>query len=668
MSFKIAEGYVEVTADGRPIAGKVASDINRNSGPLSTIGAGMGAKIVAGTLGAIAAVGIGSKIVEFFGDGINYASDLNETINKSSTIFGGSQSRIESWSKTSVTALGLSKEAAINAAARFGDIFTQTGFLEDAAASASTKVVQMAADLGSFSNLDTADVTDRIAAALRGEYDSLKAVIPGISAARVEREALALSGKKNVSQITAQEKAQAVLNIIEKDGARAMGDFARTSDGFANTQKIVAAQAEELSGKFGTMLLPIAQKFQSFLGTSLIPALSSFGDWLGQNAETLKFVGSIVLGAIAGFTLFQTVLFATRVPMLLVTAAQWLFNVALAANPIGLVVTAIGALVAGLIYFFTQTELGREVWANVTSFIGTAMTWLWESVLKPVIDAIAGAWDWLYNTIILPIVTGIMIYVGLWAAVFTWLWETVLRPIFVGIGALFSWLWANVIGPIVGFIGANIRVLGIIFKWLWENAVSPALSALGAGFGWLWANVISPVADFIGGAISKVGNTTKTIFGGIAKFIGAAFQAALSVVKGPINGIIGLVNGVIKALNSIHVTIPSWVPIVGGQTFGLHLNTLPMLANGGIFRTAGLAIVGERGPEILSAGAGAQVTPLSRASDLMPQIGGGGGTHLHFEEGSVTIDASEVEDFNRVISIFSEIGQEARRGKKKKAA
>jgi hypothetical protein len=84
----------------------------------------------------------------------------------------------------------------------------------------------------------------------------------------------------------------------------------------------------------------------------------------------------------------------------------------------------------------------------------------------------------------------------------------------------------------------------------------------------------------------------------MASFIGDAFTGALSLVRGPINGIIGLVNSAIRALNGVSVTIPDFVPGIGGQTFGIHLPLIPRLASGANVRArAGgtLAVLGEAG-------------------------------------------------------------------------
>ncbi|MFU0242863.1 phage tail protein, partial [Streptomyces scabiei] len=429
-----------------------------------------------------------------------------------------------------------------------------------------------------------------------------------INAARVEQEAMAATGKTNARELTAQEKAAAVLAIVNKDGAAAMGDFAKTADGAANTQKTLTASLEDQQSKLGQTLMPLWQDFLGFLTDTAVPALSAIVDWISQNASWLGPL-SLALG--------------------LATTAVWLFNIALNANPIMLIITAIGALVGGILWVATQTTFFQDVWTNVTNAIGTAWNWLWTTVLQPVFTAIGEVFNWIYNNIIMPIVTGIMIYVGLWAAVITWLWETVISPVFAAIGQAFNWIWNSVISPVIGFISGAINNVGIIFDWLYANAVKPAFDGVAGAFNWVWNSVISPVIGFISDAINNVGNTVRDVFGGIGSFIGSAFQAALNVVRGPINGIISLVNSAIRGLNSLSVTIPSWVPIVGGQTWGLNLPTIPMLAKGGTITGAGSVLVGENGPEILNVGRGASVVPLT-GSQRTPVDGGE--KHFHLEQ------------------------------------
>ncbi|MTU01745.1 hypothetical protein GMD33_08535 [Parasutterella excrementihominis] len=604
----VAEGVVVIDADAKGVGKEIAKDLDNSRGAVAQSGQGIGRSIFGGIVGGFAAIG-GAKIVgDFLGGAISGASDLNETLSKSQTIFGANAGAIESWASGAAQAAGLSKAAALEAAAGFGNMFTQIGFGAEEAARLSQSTVQMAADLGSFNNVPTADVADRISAAFRGEYDSLQTLIPNINAARVEQEAMAATGKTNARELTAQEKAAAVLAIVNKDGAAAMGDFAKTADGAANTQKTLTASLEDQQSKLGQTLMPLWQDFLGFLTDTAVPALSAIVDWISQNASWLG-----PLSAALGIA----------------TTAVWLFNIALNANPIMLIITAIGALVGGILYLATQTTFFQDVWTNVTNAIGAAWNWLWTSVLQPVFTAIGDVFSWIYNNIIMPVVTGIMLYIGLWAAVITWLWQSVISPVFAAIGQVFNWIWGSVISPVVGFISAGIQAAGAVFSWLYASAIKPAFDGVAGAFNWVWGSIISPVANAISGAINNVGNTVRDVFGGIGSFIGSAFQAALNVVRGPINGIISLVNSAIRGLNSLSVTIPSWVPIVGGQTWGLNLPTIPMLAKGGTITGAGSVLVGENGPEILNVGRGASVVPLT-GSQRTPVDGGE--KHFHLEQ------------------------------------
>jgi len=662
MAIIIAEGVVEVTGDGSKVTDQVAKDIDANGAPIEKAGNGMGRKLI----GGLVAIGAVAGVTNWLSGAVTGASNLNETISKSSVIFGDSAGIINEWGNQASRQVGMSKEAAMAAAAGFGDMFSQIGFASDAAAGMSINTVSLAADLGSFSNLDTADVADRMSAAFRGEYDSLQAVIPNINAARVESEALAATGKKTASELTAQEKATAVLAIVSKDGARAVGDFAKTSDGFANQTKISTAQLADMQAEVGTALLPTMQSLMSFVLTDVIPAFKGIAGWVSENIGYLGTLGTIlgVTAAVYGIVtvagnLYKAFQIASAASTGGLTVAQWALNAAMSANPIGLVVIAIGLLVAGIVWVATKTTFFQDAWAVMTTAIGTAWQWLWDTVLNPVFTAIGAVFTWLYENIITPVVTGIMIYVGLWAAVFTWLWGTIISPIFTAIGAVFTWLYENAIMPVVGLIVASVQAWGAVFTWLNANIIQPVFAALGVAFNWIWNNVISPVANFISGAITRVGSTIRSVFGGISGFIGSAFQAVLGVVRGPLNALIGLINGVIGGLNSVSVSIPAWVPVVGGQTFGLNIPRLPFLARG-TNNAPDAFIAGEAGPELITGAAGSTVRPYSATQDLLTGMGKGD----TYNFGGVSIPADSVDDFVKLIEMFKKMTQAARQGRR----
>lgn len=372
----------------------------------SSIGGTM-AKVAGVAAGALAAVGVG----QFFGDAIRGASDLNETLNKSNVIFGDNAGAIEKWASGAAKSVGLSKAAALEAAAGLGNMLQQLGYTGDAAAKASTDTVKLAADLGSFNNLETGDVLDRISAAMRGEFDSLQALIPNINAARVEQEALAMTGKNSAKELTAQEKATATLAIIQKDGAAAANDFAETQDGLANKSKTAGAQFADLKAKIGEQLLPTVQNLMGFISDKGLPAFDSLSttlsDKLGPAFQNMKdfaaaafkeyqdnkpFIDGIViaLGAMA------VTLGVLRVATAIATGVQILWNAAMLANPIGVIVILLAGLVAAIVWAYKENETFRnvvdKVWSAIKGFFSSA----WNDVIKPIfgwmVEATINVW------------------------------------------------------------------------------------------------------------------------------------------------------------------------------------------------------------------------------------------------------------------------------------
>lgn len=522
-----------------------------------------------------------------------------------------------------------------------------------------------------------------IVSAMPGQMNQLAQSLLGASAGQMDLYNAMQDGTVSFDQFNA-----AVMDL-NKNGTNGFASFEKqardSTDGIATAQAnlstAITRNLATVIEKLRPQIMAAASAMTGLVNAmgplvvQVVEAGSAFLGWASVNMDWLIPLG-IALGVVAAGLLAVNVaatvaaagglakwVLATKAG----AAAQAAFNVVMNANPIMLVITAIAALVAGLVYFFTQTELGREVWANVTAAIGAAFTWLWESVISPVVDFIVTAWGelmsffndawtnvlqpifaaigavftWVYENVILPVVTAIMLYIGLWAALVQFVWENVIQPAMTAIGALFTWLWVNAVQPAVNFINlalqgfgiavqwlnsniiqpvfaaigaifgwiynsivvpivngviAYFQMLGAIFTWLYSNVVQPVFNAVGAAFNWIWGSIIRPVINFINSAINNVGSTIRAVFGGIASFVGSAFQAVLGVVRGPINALINLINGIIGGLNSIKVNIPSWVPIVGGQTFGLNIPKIPRLAEGGLIpRSPGgtLAVVGE---------------------------------------------------------------------------
>lgn len=248
---------------------------------------------------------------------------------------------------------------------------------------------------------------------------------------------------------------------------------------------------------------PLIEEFKRFAGYSLAN-LKTAWEWFLDNSS---WIGTITAAIVAGVVAWKTYIAVTtawKTVIIAAQVAQAAFNAVLAANPIGLIITAIAALAAGLTWFFTQTELGQQVWAEFTRFLGEAWAnisaWfkeLWETSLKPVFDAIGAIVTWLWENILQPIVNLIVGYIQFLGQWYTWLWESIISPIIQVWAAIFTWLWENILSPVINFIVGYIQFLGSYYTWLWETIVQPVINAIGAIITWLWENIIKPVFDFI---------------------------------------------------------------------------------------------------------------------------------------------------------------------------
>ena len=107
----------------------------------------------------------------------------------------------------------------------------------------------------------------------------------------------------------------------------------------------------------------------------------------------------------------------------------------------------------------------------------------------------------------------------------------------------------------------------------------------------------------------------KKVWEGVKQTFGGVWDGIVSIAKGAVNLIINTMNGMINGLNRLKWEVPSWIPVLGGKSWGFNLAKIPLLAEGGDINRGGMAIVGDAGPELLELPTGARVTPLSKSEE-----------------------------------------------------
>lgn len=392
---------------------------------------------------------------------------------------------------------------------------------------------------------------------------------------------------------------------------------------------------------------------------SLASALQSVGDWVGAHGDVVRsaivgigagfaafkvagiitsaanalkvFAGAIkaaqaAQGAAAAVKAFTSTMIKGRVATKAATGVQAAFNAVMNANPIMLVITAIGALVAGLIWFFTQTETGRAAWASFTAFLSSAwqsavafVTGLGQNIAnfftQTIPNAIQSVIQWFQQlpSAIGTALSNLITSIGTWAVSFgqsalqagqqfvsnianflTNLPATI--AYWLAYGITFVVLWAAQLGSQAISAGQQfltnlgtffMQLPGNIWNWLTSTVASVASWAAQMGANALSAGsqFLSNVGTFISQLPSNVGSWLSGAISAAASFVGQMASNAvnagsrfLSSIGSYISQVPGRISaglsGAISAVGSFAGSMASGALRAGQQFLSNLVNTL----------------------------------------------------------------------------------------------
>lgn len=342
----------------------------------------------------------------------------------------------------------------------------------------------------------------------------------------------------------------------------------------------------EVLGAFAEILaavipaaLPTVASLVSLLGSGLADALTAIGPALGP----------IIAGVAVGVATFKAWTGAIRLwstVTIAATALQAGFNAVLAANPIGLIVTAIAAVVAGLIYFFTQTELGQEIWANFMSFLSDA----WNNIVNvatAVWDALAGFFTAVWSSI---------------SQTFTDAWNGIvsfLTPIFDFIGGLIQFhvdVWRNIFIVLAAVFVTVWNWITEVFTTAWNTIVAFVTPIVTAIVSFL-VSYFTNLFNFWSGVWKAISDFFTNIWNGIVSFITPIALSVYKAVQGPVQALQAWWNGVWSAISSFFSNI--WNGIVNSVSTAVARVGQVI---GGIYNIV-MGAIGNAGSWLVSAGA-----------------------------------------------------------------
>lgn len=339
---------------------------------------------------------LGAGLIKVGKDAISLASDLIEVQNVVDVTFGKDAETINAWSKTALQSFGLSELQAKQFSSTLGAMMKSSGLAGKQIVRMSQDLAGLAGDMASFYNLDIEEAFNKIRGGLSGETEPLKVLGVDMSITNLQKT-FGLDSKQWQSLDAAQKQIlrYKYLMKVTKD---AQGDFTRTmSDSLANQRRVLKTTIEQMLATLGTTFMPalikfsnealkiiqgidiesIKQKLDDFVNkidfdkliNDIKDLVAQFFNWSKSAIKliaTLKPFLPLIISIIAAFKIYHAVL-------LVVSGAQAIFNAIATANPIGLVILAVGVLIGLIIMLVKNWD---KVKAAIISFANTASNFL----------------------------------------------------------------------------------------------------------------------------------------------------------------------------------------------------------------------------------------------------------------------------------------------------
>ena len=360
----------------------------------------------------VAAIGIGQMV----SSAIEYASDLQEVQNVVDVTFG-QNSAINEWSKNTLEAFGLNELSAKRFSGTLGAMLKSSGLAGDSVQDMSMSITELAGDMASFYNLDAEEAFNKIRSGISGETEPLKQLGINMSVANLEAFALSQGIQTAYSEMSQAEQVTLRYNYLMQATADAQGDFARTSDSYANQVKLLKENWLAFTGSLATKALPILAGGIKILNNGIeaisnnwdiiAPILTGLIAMVGAYATALGIYNAakaITLGLEAAHAFAAQVSAAAQMMQtgatFAATAAQYGFNAALLACPITWILLIIIAVIAAIYAIVAAVNKAQGTTVSATGVIfgaiATVVAAIWNIILG-VVDLILGAISTLYN-------------------------------------------------------------------------------------------------------------------------------------------------------------------------------------------------------------------------------------------------------------------------------
>lgn len=625
MATEIAQAYVQLIPSARGITGKIQSILDPEASAAGqSAGQSLGSSLVGVMKKVIAAAGIGKA----FSAAISEGAALQQSLGGIETLFKGSADKVKGYANEAYRTTGLSANAYMENVTGFSASLLQSlgGDTDKAAETANMAMIDMS-DNANKMGTSMESIQMAYQGFAKQNYTMLDNLKLGYGGTKQEMQRLLADAEKltgvkydinNLSDVysaihaiqenlditgtTAKEAASTFSGSFESMKAAAqnvLGKLALGEDIQPALDALLESTKTFLVNNLAPMIGNILKQLPKLLlGTLKGVFISMFGEGIGS---ALTGILTTLAGAFAGLKIFSVVsgLLSglTGIIATVKTAVMGFFAI-LSANPIGIVITAIGALVAGLVYFFTQTETGKAIFQDFMTWLSA--TWnelvpVLTEVWNNMVTVATTAWNALVE-FVTPIVQEVATFIKtVWDGISAWWTENqgLIQQTFETVWNAIQMVIQTVMPIIQSIIETAMNILAPFIETTWNNictvvttvwelikiAIQTAMDVIGGiikavmqvingDWSGAWES-IKGVGEAIWNGLSAAG---KAIFDGFAQILSNIWNTISNVASSAwetlkasvLNIINGLVSGAQNAWNSMSSAVSSLVSNVTG--------------------------------------------------------------------------------------------------------
>ena len=603
MATELGKAYVQIIPSAKGISGMIQKEMG---GEVASAGVSAGESLGSKMMGAVSKVITAAGIGKAIGASINEGAALQQSLGGIETLFKDSADKVKGFANEAYKTTGLSANAYMENVTGFSASLLQSlgGDTDKAAETANMAMIDMSDNANKMGTS-----MESIQLAYQGfakqNYTMLDNLKLGYGGTKQEMQRLLSDAEKLTGVKYDMNNLSDVYSAIHaiQENLDITGTTAReASTTFTGSFESMKAAAQNVLGKLslGEDIQPALQALMETTSTFL------FGNLIPMIGNILKQIPNLILGGIKGvfsgifgeglgsimggivtalgsaflaFKAFSAVSgLLSGIPAVLTTiktAVTGLFT-AMSANPIGIAIAAIAALTAGLVYFFTQTEMGRQIWqgfmdwfSGVWQSVAPVLTEVWNGIvetattvwnnmmavvtpiIQAVVDFIRSVWDgislwWTENQ-------------GLIQQTFTTVWnaiQTVIQTVMPIIQSIIETAM-NILAP---FIEATWNNICTVVTTVWElikiaiqtamdvisGIIKAVMAIINGDWGTAW-NAIKGVGEAIWKGLSAAG---KAIFDGFAQILSNIWNTIKSVASSAWEGlkstVLGLIDGLVQ--------------------------------------------------------------------------------------------------------------------------